>query len=290
MSRVVLLFLDGIGIGENDAATNPFVRTPSPWTPFYSSSNTLPHDGVVIPTQVDLGMTGLPQSATGQTALLCGVNSATEVGRHISGFPTPTLRTILDNESIFKKLKKRGKTGTFVNALSKEYFERLGERISATTRALLAGDFKPRMIDDLVEGHAVSHDLTNSFLAKMGLDVPIRTVAESTDIVAGIAKDVDFSLFEYILSDRIGHAKDWEGAQHIIETLDEFLGRLIPQFDLNETTVVLTSDHGNMEDLGVGTHTNNPVPTCVWGKGQALFQNKVSRIEDITPAILEILE
>ncbi len=286
--KILLLFCDGIGLGENDPALNPFARFKSPYLPFYSAEPVplLPFNGHLIPTRVDMGVPGLPQSATGQTALFCGLNSAKVLGRHISGLPTPTLRKLIDENSIFLKLRQMGKIGTFANALSEEYFQRLGERISATTRALLAGKFPPRMLDDLLHFKAVSHDLTNGFLAKMGYDVPKFTVRQSAEIVVQIMEDVDFCLFEFLLSDRAGHEGNFQAAELVIARLDEFLDTLLQNLNLSETTVILTSDHGNMEDLSVKTHTKNPVPTVVWGAEQQSFLASVETIEHITPAIL----
>lgn len=291
MAKVLMLFCDGIGIGSDEPRKNPFAEIRSPYFPLYKKMRleNLPFDGILLPTVADMGVPGLPQSATGQTALFCGIQSAKIVGRHISGFPTPSLRKLIDEHSIFLKLKQSGLNGTFANALSKDYFERLGERISATTRAQQAGDFAPRMMKDLCNQQAVSHDLTNKFLKSRSYDVPNFTVEQSAGILAGIIEKVDFCLFEFILSDRAGHAQDFEAAFQVIEKLEKLLVFLLPQLDLNNTSVILTSDHGNMEDLSVRTHTKNPVPTCIWGAKRRELARQILAIEDITPAILSIL-
>jgi hypothetical protein len=236
-----------------------------------------------------MDMPGLPQSASGQTAIFTGRNASEELGHHQSGMPTPTLRRLLDESSIFKSVRAMGKHGAFANALSQEYFERRGERISATARALLAGGFPWLTMDDLRAGRAVSHDLTNEFLRSMGLEVPIRTPLESAKILADICQRNDFVLFEFILTDMIGHSQEMLQAEEIIRRLDTLLSTVLSQIDLTETTVVLTSDHGNFEDLSVKTHTKNLVPTCVWGAGQKVFVERVKRIEDIAGGIEEAL-
>jgi bisphosphoglycerate-independent phosphoglycerate mutase (AlkP superfamily) len=53
--------------------------------------------------------------------------------------------------------------------------------------------------------------------------------------------------------------------------------------------VILTSDHGNIEDLSTRSHTLNPVPTIVWGASSQQVANRISSLADITPAILELL-
>lgn len=290
MPKVLLVFCDGVGIGKDDPGINPFARYRASYLPFFhpKSDHRLPYAGRLCPTRADMGVPGLPQSATGQTALFCGVNSVRAVGRHISGLPTPTLRKLIDAHSIFLKLRHAGLTGTFANALSHEYFERLGERISASTRAQQAGGFPPRMLTHLHERRAVSHDLTNAFLRRRGHNVPTFTETQSATILAEISTQADFCLFEYILSDQAGHAQDFSAAETVIAGLQIFLNALLSALDLDRHTVVLTSDHGNMEDLSVKTHTANPVPTCIWGAGRDRLACKIARIEEVTPAILTL--
>src|SRR5262245_30248317 len=115
--RVLLLFIDGLGIGKNDPATNPVARYRSRFRPVWSaeSSTRLRYDGKWTPTAGERCVPGLPQSATGQAALFTGRNAAQELGRHMSGFPTPTLRKIIDESSIFKTVRALGKKGVFAN-------------------------------------------------------------------------------------------------------------------------------------------------------------------------------
>lgn len=289
--RVLLLFIDGLGIGRNDPAYNPLARFPSEYLSIFSdtSPQTLPHDGIAIPTRVDMEVPGIPQSATGQTALFTGRNAARELGHHQSGFPTPTLRKILDDSSLFKNIREMNKRGVFANALSQSYFDRRGERISATTRALLAGGFPWLTMDDLRHDRAISHDLTNEFLNQMGFEVPQRTSQESARILAEISQQTDFCLFEFLLTDVVGHAQNFEQAREVIQRLEALLATVLALVDLQQTTVVLTSDHGNFEDLSIKTHTTNLVPTCVWGAGKRAFNQAQLRIEEICPLLLQVL-
>jgi len=289
--RVLLLFVDGVGIGARDSEQNPFARFPSPFFSFFKNEPlpVLPHGGVVIPTRADMDVSGLPQSASGQTAIFTGRNAAQALGHHQSGMPTPTLRQMLDELSIFKSVRALGKTGVFANALSQHYFDHRGERISATARALIAGGFPWLTMEDLRAGRAVSHDLTNEFLRQMKFEMPVRTPAESAKILAEICQRADFTLFEFILTDMFGHNQEMSQAEAIVRRLDILLRTLLPLVNLKETTVVLTSDHGNFEDLSVKTHTHNLVPTCVWGTGQNIFVERVKRLEDLAGSIMAVL-
>lgn len=53
----------------------------------------------------------------------------------------------------------------------------------------------------------------------------------------------------------------------------------------NDDTFLITSDHGNLEDLSVRTHTRNPIPFIIFGKGAGKFKDVKSLI-DVTPAVV----
>jgi len=65
--------------------------------------------------------------------------------------------------------------------------------------------------------------------------------------------------------------------------------RVLDQIDLNSTTMILTSDHGNIEDLSTKSHTLNLVPTIVWGAQNRNVAGRITALTDITPAIVHRL-
>ncbi len=289
---VLLFFIDGIGIGKYDPEVNPFAKFTTSFFPQFLDRKIaeIPFDGVCTATDVRMGLPGLPQSATGQTAMLTGKNASRLIGRHHPGFPTVNLRKLLAEESIFLKIEKMRLTGTFANAFTPAYFRRAERSISASTWSLKASTFPFRWLKpDLWENRAISHDLTNDFLNNLGHKAPSRTPEEAAEILATITRDVDFCLFEYFLTDAIGHGQDMDWAKEELGKLKRFLQALLTALPLQEHTVILTSDHGNFEDLSVPTHTSNAVPTIVWGKNRNSILKKMSRIENVTGTILEYL-
>ena len=64
-----------------------------------------------------------------------------------------------------------------------------------------------------------------------------------------------------------------------------FVNRLRQGRDL-----VITSDHGNVEDLSHRHHTLNPVPTLVIGAARAAFGQGLSDLTHFAPAILSYLK
>ena len=72
----------------------------------------------------------------------------------------------------------------------------------------------------------------------------------------------------------------------LIEKLDGFLAGLVPA--LGETTLLVTSDHGNLEDKSTRSHTRNPVPLLAIGPQAAAFAEARSLL-DVAPALRRVL-
>jgi bisphosphoglycerate-independent phosphoglycerate mutase (AlkP superfamily) len=65
---------------------------------------------------------------------------------------------------------------------------------------------------------------------------------------------------------------------------------VLENINLEKTTFILTSDHGNIEDLSVRNHTLNKVPTIIWGRRKDEIANEINDLSDITPAIVKLLQ
>lgn len=293
--RVLLFFIDGIGVGSDDPDRNPLATGEFPTLRL---TETMTPESRVGPPRaawgVDaaLGVPGLPQSATGQTAILTGVNAPMIMGHHMSGFPGPTLRRVLFEHSVMKKIRERGLSATFLNAFRPEYFEmaHAQRRLSATSLATLASGARFRSWEDLLEGRAVTHDLTHWKVRERGYDLPMRTPEEAGAIIGDEAMQNDFSLFEYFETDRAGHAQDRERAMHCLGDLNRALETVLGRVDLGVLTVLVVSDHGNLEDMTVATHTRNPAIFAMWGPDAGESAAVLPRqLTDIAPFTLRAL-
>lgn len=290
-SSVVLFFIDGLGIGERTSA-NPFTELPdaAPLAVFQNEPPESFLNGVVVPTDPTLGVAGRPQSASGQTTILTGVNAPQLLGYHKQGFPNKALLEILQTHSIFRQLKEAGVDPiTFANAYASRFFEERPRWISATTAAVEAAKMNFRTLEDLIEGNAVYQDFTNRLLLERGEVVAQRSPDEAATVLASIASRHRFTLYEYFITDKIGHAQDMAAAKTALVELASFIRHLLTKLDLKRTTVILTSDHGNIEDLSSRNHTLHQVPTIIWGAHRERAADRIKTLVDITPTIVDLL-
>ena len=289
---VLLFFVDGLGIGAR-GPFNPLdgLDEAAPLAVFQNEEPSLIHDGLLARTDACLGVEGRPQSASGQTTILTGINAPAQLGYHKQGFPNQALREILNEHSIFLQLKRAGVgPNAFANAYTQRFFETRPRWVSATTAAVEAAGMSFRTLEDLRAGRAVFMDFTNAFLIERGEEIESRTPEEAGEVLARIVANHRFTLYEYFITDKIGHAQDMEAARAYLPSLARYLRAVLARLDLSQTTVLLTSDHGNIEDLEARNHTRNEVPTLVWGRARQQVARRVRSLADITPAIIEVLK
>jgi 2,3-bisphosphoglycerate-independent phosphoglycerate mutase len=289
---VLLIFVDGLGVGTR-GAHNPLHllgEAAAPLAIFQDEEPRLPSGGLLARTDPRLGVEGRPQSASGQTTILTGVNAPARLGFHKQGFPNERMREMLREHSLFLRLRELdGGPDLFVNAYSPQFFQKRPRWVAATTVAVEAAGLAFRTFEDLKRGRALFHDFTNRALVERGADVELRTPEEAAGILARLAAEHRFTLYEHFVADRAGHDRDEPAALSILEELARFVRAVLVSVDLARTTVLLTSDHGNVEDLSTRNHTLNDVPTLAWGPARELAARRVRDLADIAPTILEIL-
>jgi hypothetical protein len=289
----VLIFLDGVGIGPNDPTINPWLGARLPCLrallggqlPTLDEPRCTGERALLVPADATLGMPGLPQSGTGQTALLTGVNTAALFARHFGPWvPTP-LRALLAERNLLVRALGVGKSAAFANAY---HAREPGKRPAAPTLAAHAAGLLVHGADALREGRAVASSITSEMWQRFAPDAGVPDVSprEAGRTLAGIAAGVDLTLFAHYDTDFAGHRRGWQGCVAALERVDAFLGgvlELLPE----DALVVIASDHGNLEDTRAG-HTRNPVPVVAIGPGRAVIADWVTAITDVAPAILQL--
>jgi 2,3-bisphosphoglycerate-independent phosphoglycerate mutase len=286
---VLLLFVDGVGLGEPDPERNPLFRARLTRLRLAQGQPVPDPAAFLVQTDACLGVPGLPQSATGQTSILAGVNAPATVGRHINGYCTKSLASLLDGRSVFRRVQASGGTATFANAFTPRFLEKPPRLLSVSTVAVTQAGLRLRTLEDLAKGEALFHDFTNRLLPERGYYLPPITPGEAGARLAAIAEAHAFTMYEHFLTDLAGHAQDMTRAVEVLENLEGLLNSLLACLDLTRHLLILTSDHGNLEDLSTKRHTLNPVPTLLWGRGAVDVAAGIRDLSQITPAILRHL-
>lgn len=290
-SSVLLIFIDGLGVGErNDANPLAKIENIEPLAHFKNEKARVIFDGRITPTNPRLEIEGRPQSASGQTTILTGVNAPKILGFHKQGFPNQVLRDVIKENSIFLQLKQRKiEPNVFANAYTPQFFRETPRWKSATTCAIEAADLPFRRLPDLLSEKALFHDFTNRALIERGFNVPVFSPRKAGEILADLTNNHRFTLYEHFITDKIGHERDFAAAAKHLPQLAAFVRETLQRVDSENATVVLTSDHGNLEDLSVRNHTLNDVPTIVWGRKRREIAEQIKDLTDIAPAILRLL-
>ena len=120
-------------------------------------------------------------------------------------------------------------------------------------------------------------------------DAPVLTPRDAGAKLAQLSGGYDFSLFEYWASDYAGHKQDMKWAVEQFMVFDDVLGGLLDNWKDDEGLILITSDHGNMEDLSTRRHTNAKVPGLLVGSSaaRASFSSGLKDLTGIHDKILQ---
>jgi hypothetical protein len=298
-SSVILVFVDGVGVGEADPRINPIFAGKYPAlemlaggvSPTRDAEWFSADDALYRAIDARLGIDGLPQSGTGQATLFTGVNCAELAGRHYGPFPHSTSKSVIRANNLFSEAESvTGSTPLFANAYPDRFFRYLErtKRWTVTTLCCAAAGVPLLTGSDLRNGRAVSADITGRTWPEAESDHDVITSREAGMRLVRLSEGVRLTVFEYFETDKAGHSRD---AGRAAEALGRFNGFLegILEASRPEQTLVVTSDHGNLEDLSVKTHTLHRVPLLVSGPAARRF-DEVQTLVDVKSAIIAALQ
>lgn len=293
---VIFIFVDGIGIGLH-SDQNPFSVKKynalselinSTWLD--ASAREVAATGhVFIPVDARLDVDGLPQSGTGQTALFTGINAAKHIGKHFGPFPHSQIKPFLQKKSLFHQVLSAGSKAAFLNAYPPLFFKRAEarNRWSCTTLMTKSAGLDIRTEHHVRNGKGVTAELFGDYWReKLGIDLPPRNGRDVAAVILDLAAEYDLVMLEYYLTDKAGHNQDMGFADEVLSRIDSVLKPLLKS--LGNHTLLICSDHGNLEDLSTKTHTLNPVPLICVGPGADTFAGAES-IMDVTPGIMRLV-
>lgn len=302
LQHFLFLFMDGIGFGADDPTTNPFAAARMPNLQALLGGRRLVRGVVPLETEratlldldAGLGVDGLPQSATGQAALVTGKNVPHLIGEHYGPKPNKAVADIVKADNLFIQLTQRGYEACLLNAYPQRYFEAIesGLRLySSIPLAVTSAGITLKTADDLKAGEAFSVDFTgHGWREQLGYkDSPLMDASAAGRRLAAVTAHYDLAFFDFWVSDFVGHHQDMKGAVRLLESFDAVFGGLLTAWEDDKGLILITSDHGNMEDLGTRHHTLNLVPALVVGSRELRekFCAGLKDLTDVTPAILQ---
>ncbi len=279
MRKLLYIFLDGVGV-TTSTIENPVSTLFKNLTGVDFIKDNLPvlnKDLLLKYIDATLDVPGIPQSATGQTSLMTGVNAQQFLGYHLTAFPNQKLIELIETKNILLELKNRGLKVTCANIFSREYFIKRSARkknmFPVSALSVMKSGIEFRFIEDHERGEAVFAHLTNN---------PVENMLN-------ICNNHDFIFFEYFITDSYGHKKDYSKILKETEKINSFIEKLWNN-GKNNFDIILTSDHGNSEDNTTANHTLNPVPFLYLSQNMKLkehFNSSVKSITDFKKAVID---
>lgn len=296
--RVLLVFLDGVGIGDDDPERNPFARADIPTLtelmggrlPTLASPHARGAHGRSFPLDATLGVEGIPQSGTGQAALLTGENAPRIYGRHFGPWTPVALRPLVEERSLLRTAREAGRTVAFANAYPRQWPGPRGDRrVAGPPLAARGAGLMDRHEEALAAGEAVTSEILNdAWRRHLGpASLPTVTEAEAGRNLGRVAGAADLTLFAHYGTDTAGHRGGMDGGVAALECVDRFLSGARETLP-DDVTLLVASDHGNLEDVTAG-HTLNPVLGVASGPHADALAEGLATIADVAPAIMRLL-
>jgi len=298
MARVLFVFLDGVGIGRPDPVVNPFLearlpvlrgmlgnRLPTLDEPFLQHRGA--REAVAFPLDASLGIEGRPQSGTGQTSLLTGVNGAELFGRHFGPWVPVALRPLVEEGSVLRRVVDAGRPAVFANAYPRGWSKSRGaRRIAAPPLAARGAGLLTRAQPELAAREAISSEIVNEGWRARWPDenIPPVTAEEAGRVLGRISAGADLTFYAHYSTDTAGHSGSAEESRRALERVDRFLGGVLANLPPDHLLLV-ASDHGNVEELEAG-HTLNPALGLLVGPDAHARAGELRTLLDPAPALL----
>jgi 2,3-bisphosphoglycerate-independent phosphoglycerate mutase len=113
-------------------------------------------------------------------------------------------------------------------------------------------------------------------------------------VLEAMDADYDFIVVNFANGDMVGHTGDFEAAKKAVEAVDEQLGKIYEKAKEKEYAFVLTSDHGNCEEMrdASGNVLTNHTVGKVWCFVDAEGVKKVNTggLNNVAPTVLKLMD
>jgi len=294
-----------VGLGEPDPLRNPFAAAHAPTLtalaggPWLRDLGRVSEPGrAVSALDATLGHPGRPQSATGQSTLLTGRDAVAVMGGPYGPWPGPRLRAFLERDTLFHDAAAAapGVGAALANAYPDAYLEALARptgrhrraRAPAAVVAARAADVPLRGREAWAAGRAVAPDFDGGGWQRSASGGGVQRhgvgdVGREARRLAALAADHPLTYLDVWVTDQVGHRAELATATALVERLDRFVAALLAAL-ASRVTLVVTSDHGNLEDALDRRHTHAEVPLIAVGPGAAAFAG-ARDLRDVATAV-----
>ncbi len=113
-------------------------------------------------------------------------------------------------------------------------------------------------------------------------------------VLNAMDESYDFIVVNFANGDMVGHTGDFEAAKLAVSAVDEQLGKIVDKAKENDYSLILTSDHGNCEEMkdAEGNVLTNHTVGKVWCFVQADGVTKVEAggLNNIAPTVLKLMD
>lgn len=300
--HILLVFLDGIGLGDDDPTTNPFAAADLPTLHALTNGKRWLRDtgrqtsarAILVPTDAHMGIPGRPQSASGQASILTGKPVPQLLGEHYGPRPNPAIRAIIAEDNFFKQVVARSMTAALLEAYPPRWHDAVnrGKLLRSSYQQSVYEAGLPLFTErEIYSGDALAVDWTGEgWRSDLGYtDSPVYTPEEGGRKMVELSRRYDFSFFSHWVTDMVGHRGNIEDGVRLLTLFDRVMAGALAEWRDDEGLLIVTSDHGNMEDLSHGKHTENDVPTLIIGAGKERFAANLRSLADLVPAMSEFL-
>lgn len=302
MKHILMIFLDGIGLGDDDPDSNPFAAATLPTlTALGNGHKWLNNIGqqqsqraILVPTDPRMGVPGRPQSGTGHATILTGRNIPALIGEHYGPKPNAATRALIAEDNFFKQVVARGMTAALINAYPPRLLAGInrGKLLrSGIQQAVHEAGLPMFEVDQLYSHDALSEDWTGAaWRDHLGYaDAPQYTPQEAGRQMVELSRRYDFAFFSHWMTDTVGHRGTVADGVRLLEIFDAVMAGALAVWDDREGLIVITSDHGNMENLNHTKHTENDVATLIIGDGKERFAEGLRTLADLVPHMADFL-
>jgi 2,3-bisphosphoglycerate-independent phosphoglycerate mutase len=195
-----------------------------------------------------------------------------------------------DLDSVTPAFRHRETPGTLVEALrfQKQLFAAESEKFSQVTYFMNGGYDRPRFGEERIRvpsPRVARYDVA----PRMHADQLAKRLVEALD------GKYDFVLANFANADMVAHTGNLQAAVKACDALDDTLGAIWAKVRAKHGTLIVTSDHGNIEDMlnphgGVDTeHNPDPVPFLIAGEAAKGRRVKNGTLADVAPTVLALL-